>query len=136
MGTLSTVPIDYPLAFEVLVASVFNDLFAPPKKPEKFDVNSTEVIATPKKPKEVSDFFFDTPIYGDWEDFTCASKMVKLPRVTASPRIDANGDSVLPDETKCIVRGKLNSLRGKAGWLLPRPKSSSPGVIYICIPAK
>ena len=71
--SLSTVPIDFPLAFELLLVSVFRHWFAPPKTVD------AEENAEPKKPKEISDFFFDTPIFGNWEEFACYGNFLNSP---------------------------------------------------------
>ena len=84
--SLSRVPIDFPLAFELLLVSVFRHWFAPPKTVD------AEENAEPKKPKEISDFFLDTPIFGNWEEFACYGNFLKFPRVSVAfgqNRIDA-----------------------------------------------
>jgi hypothetical protein len=122
----NTVPINFSFAFELLVAKIFNHVFHPK--------SSNDVVSSPKKPKEVNDTFFNTPVFGNWDDFVSDINTRIFPKVTsASSRKDGRGYTVSPTHAKEVVGGSYKRLPPNGLWLLPRPQSSSPDLMHISV---
>ena len=149
----NTVPINFPFAIELLIAKVVIHWFQTKsmtesaiKKTEKNSMNASksnpgksnaslakknEANAPPKTPKEINDFFFNTRIFGGWESFACDNNIKGFPKVTSSAKTGESEFTVLPEEAKNKVSEAFLTLPPSGLWLLPRPMSSSPDLIYI-----
>jgi hypothetical protein len=118
------VPINFPFAFEVLVAKIFNHLFSP--KGLKVEDSAQQNL------QEVIDKFFKTPVFGNWGSFTCDNNTSNFPKVTSSSgRNDGHGYTIATDSAKNGVRRRFKKLPPHGLWLLPRPQSSSPDLMHI-----
>ena len=117
-------PINFPFAFEVLVAKIFNHLFSP--KGLKVEDSAQQNL------QEVIDKFFKTPVFGNWGSFTCDNNTSNFPKVTSSSgRNDGHGYTIATDSANNGVRRRFKKLPPHGLWLLPRPQSSSPDLMHI-----
>ena len=66
VNCLSTLPIYFSYAFEILIAKVFNNFFE-----------------ESKAPLEKHKSFFGSPFFGNWTDFACDINLQYFPKVTA-----------------------------------------------------
>ena len=115
LETLPSVPIDFPFAFELLLAKIFHHFFLSPRRPR--DANSA---------------FFSSPVFGSWENFSCDLSTKKFPKVTArSSKRDSRGYTISPGSARYVVEKSFNELPSNGLWLLPRAMSSSPDLLHI-----
>ena len=118
LDALKEVPIDFPLALELMVAKLFIQLFSSGKKPSDIEVGGLRL--------------FETPVFGNWDNFACDIHTKRFPKVTdSSGRFDGRGYTVRCDRAKDIIAKSFFQLPEKGLWLLPRPLSSSPDLMHI-----
>ena len=114
VNTLSTLPIDFSYAFEILIAKVFNKFFQYSRAP----------IETHKS-------FFGSAFFGNWTDFACDSNLQYFPKVTALAKEGDTTVNVRPEHANLLVEKAFNDSGLSRLWLLPAQKSGSPDLVHV-----
>ena len=86
-----TIPIDFALAFELLVAKALNMNFKKMGKPSK-----------------ANNFFFNSPVFGNWNDFVCENIWRDFPKVTSSSTLNHNENGYTAQERGVWIRCRQN----------------------------
>ena len=116
VNSLSTLPIDFPFAFKILIAKVFNKFFQ-----------------VSKAPYEAHNSFFGSSFFGNWTDFACDTHTKNFPKVTEFSCKEDNELNVKPEGAKVFVANAFKDVRPKTLWFFSEPKSRSPDLVHLSV---